>query len=129
MDVETIDREYSQLEEEAKHTAEALQAFASKLQAATGAGNSDASAWLADLKGITDQIQQEQAQMTALLQALHGFVKNASQQSQGMRQPGPMGLAGGMMGGFMGGGFGRAMEMGAGFSLANMLIGSIFRGL
>ena len=132
MDVETIDREYNQLEDEARQTAEALQALAAKLQAASAAGDKDASAWLADLKAITDQVQQEHLQMNALLQALHGFVKNTAQQQQqpqGMRQQVGMGLGGGMMGGFMGGGFGRAMEAGAGFSLANMLIGSIFRGL
>jgi hypothetical protein len=36
-------------------------------------------------------------------------------------------MGGGMMGGYMGGGFAQAMEMGAGISLGQSLISSIFR--
>jgi hypothetical protein len=36
-------------------------------------------------------------------------------------------MGGGMMGGYFGGGFARAMEMGAGLSLGESLISSIFR--
>jgi hypothetical protein len=55
-------------------------------------------------------------------------------QQQGMFGGGVMGpmmgggmMGGGMMGGYFGGGFARAMEMGAGLSLGESLISSIFR--
>lgn len=49
---------------------------------------------------------------------------------QGYAQPGygasPMGSAGGMLGNFLNSGFGRAIEMGAGFGIGNDLINKIF---
>ncbi len=135
MDVETIDREYSQLEQEAGETGQAIQALAQKMQAALQAGDANAKEWLLDLKGITLQVQQEQLQMQSVLQALHGFAVNtmqapAAQPASGqsaVSAPGPGGS--GPLQNFLGGGFGRAIEMGAGFGIGNSLINSIFGNL
>ncbi len=82
--------------------------------------------------------------MSNLLQALHGFVANeaqlqsqtAPQQQQGwgqfgyfQPQPGcapPQQQSGGMLGGFLNSGFGRTIEMGAGFGIGDDLINKIF---
>ncbi len=106
---------------------------------------------------IAQDVSDEQTQATVLLQAIHGFITNAAkagddeaakpplyaagqepqaapqqpQQQQGFgRRGGLFGggmMGGGMMGGYMGGGFAQAMEMGAGISLGESLIGSLFR--
>jgi len=141
VDVETIDREYDQLQQQAQQTAGALTNLAGKMQAAANAGNADAREWLLDLKEVALQIRDEQGQVASLLQALHGFVANQLQQpqyQQGQYPPagqypppgqypgqyGPQG--GGILGRFLGGGFGRAIAMGAGFGLGDDIINSIF---
>ena len=145
MDVNTIDTQYQQLQSRAQATIGEVQALAGKLQAAAQAGNQDAREWLLDLKSVTLSIQAEQNQVALLLQALHGFVANqappAPQQLQpspwgqqpppapagmpGYGQPQPGGM-GGMLGGFLNSGFGRAMEMGGGFGIADDLIKKMF---
>ncbi len=135
MDVQTIDTEYEQLEQEAQQTFQSVEALASKLQAAAQAGDANAKDWLLDLKSVALQVQQEQLQMQTLLQALHGFTVNTLQQQP---VPAPIEAAapqpatapqGGMLQSFMGGGFGRAIEMGAGFGVGNQIISSIFGNL
>jgi hypothetical protein len=134
LDVETVDQEYQELQQESQQLTQAIQAFAGKLQAADQGGNAQAKEWLLDLKGIALQIQQEQLQMQALLQALHGFAVNTLQQSAPVQaapvQAAPVQQGGGVLSRFMGGGFGQAMTqgigMGAGFGLADSLINSIF---
>src|SRR5579871_4884214 len=79
MDVQTIDTAYGQLQNQSQQTAEELKGLAGKLQAAAQAGNLDAREWLLDLRSIALAIQSEQAQVSNLLQALHGFVENQSQ--------------------------------------------------
>ncbi|MHB1536487.1 MAG: hypothetical protein ACYC1D_18130, partial [Acidimicrobiales bacterium] len=73
MNPETIDSEYSKLEQQADQASQAIQAFSQKLQAAVGSGDANAREWLLDLKSIALQVQQEQLQMQALLQAVHDF--------------------------------------------------------
>ena len=133
MDVATIDQEYQQLQQESQELTQAIQAFATKMQSATDVGESKD--WLLDLKGIALQIQQEQMQMQALLQALHDFAVNTIPAAQPMApvaqlQQAPQPAQGGILSHFMGGGFGQAMVqgagMGAGFGIADSLIGSIF---
>lgn len=146
MDVDTVDREYAQLEEEAQQTGQAIQQLASKMQAANEAGDDRAREWILDLKSIALQIQQEQLQVQSLLQALHGFAANALQQPPQYAAAAPMPYAapaapmpaaapaapqgGGMLSRFMGGNFGQAMTqgvgMGAGFGLADAAINAIF---
>ena len=136
MDVETVDQEYQELEQESQQLTQAIQAFASKLQAAGDAGDAQAKEWVLDLKGIALQIQQEQLQTQALLQALHGFVVNnvpegpQAQATAPAQAAVPQGRGGGLLSRFSGGGFGQAMVsgmgMGAGFGLADSVINGIF---
>lgn len=155
MDVQTIDQEYQQLQAQAQGTAQELRTLAEKLQSAAQGGNQDAREWMLDLKSIALAMQAEQNQVNLLLQALHGFVANQSaamqatppaqqpspwqqqpmapqgypQPGYGQPQPGygqPQMGGGGMLGSFLNSGFGRAIEMGAGFGLGDDLINKIF---
>ena len=140
MDVQTIDQEYQQLQNQAQETSRVLQALAAKLGAAAQSGDQNARDWQLDLREVALAIQSEQSQVQNLLQALHGFVANQAQQG-GYGQPGfggPLGQGGGgfgygqgaglmgALGGFMNSGFGRAIEMGAGFGIGDDLINRIF---
>jgi hypothetical protein len=134
VDVATIDQEYQQLQQESQELTGAIQAFATKMQAATDV--SESKDWLLDLKGIALQIQQEQMQMQMLLQALHAFAVNTIPADQPaapvaqLQQAPPEPARGGILSHFMGGGFGQAMVqgagMGAGFGIADSVINSIF---
>jgi hypothetical protein len=147
MDVQTIDQEYQQLQSQARETAQELSALAGKLQGAAQTGNQDAREWTLDLKSIALAIQAEQNQVGLLLQALHAFVANQSTalQAPPAQQPSPWGQqqpmapqgyppgygqpqmgGGGLLGSFLNSGFGRAIEMGAGFGLGDDLINKIF---
>lgn len=152
MDVQTIDQQYTQLQTQAQQTIGELTTLADKLRTAAQSGNQDAREWMLDLKEIALAMQAEQNQVAALLQALHGFVANQAPQAgaspwgsqpaqpwgnqpqaPSYPQPSypqrPMGGAGGMLGGFLNSGFGRAIEMGAGFGLGDDLINGLFRAL
>ena len=148
MDVQTIDQQYQQLLAQSQQTAQEFSNLANKLQAVAQTGNQDAREWMLDLKSIALAVQAEQNQVNLLLQAIHGFVANqsAAMQAQpsspwGQQQPmpppdyqpgyqpgygQPQGGVGGMLGGFLNSGFGRAIEMGAGFGLGDDLIKKIF---
>lgn len=76
MDVETIDRNYEQLQEQGQQTVRALSALAAKLQRAVEAGDPNAREWLLDLKEVALEVRTEQAQVGQLLQSLHSFVGN-----------------------------------------------------
>ena len=147
MDIQTIDNQYSQLQSQAQQTIAELQALAQKLQAAAQAGDQNAREWFLDLKSIALAVQAEQNQVANLLQALHNFAANQMQPQQaspwggqpGYPQPGyapqqgyppQQGYApqqsGGILGSFLNSGFGRALEMGAGFGIGDDLINKIF---
>ena len=154
MDIATIDTQYGQLQSQAQTTIADLRTLVGKLQTAAQAGNQDAREWLLDVKSIALSIQAEQNQVSLLLQALHGFFANQAQPVAQAPQPGspwgqpampppmPMpgygqpqpggygqpqqGGMGGMLGGFLNSGFGRAIEMGAGFGIGDDLIKKIF---
>jgi uncharacterized phage infection (PIP) family protein YhgE len=153
MDIQTIDNNYNQLQSQAAQTVQELKDLAVKLQTAAGAGNTDAREWLLDLKSIALAIQAEQNQVSNLLQALHGFVENQSQQlPQQLPQQQPWGSqpqqpyyppqqgypqqqgyggypqqqGGGFLGGLFNSGFGRAIVTGAGFGIGDDLINKIF---
>jgi len=147
--VQTIDKEYDQLKQEADQAGQQIQTLAQKLQTAVDGGDANAREWLLDLKSVALQVQQEQLQMQTLLQALHDFIINnvdqqnaapQAQQAPQYQQAAPQyqqqnlqsqrgGGGMGLLGNFMGGGFGQAMKTGVGFGIGDMLIGSIFRGL
>ena len=134
MDTDTVDREYAQLQQEGQQVGQAIEGLATKMKAAGDGGDATAKDWMLDLKGIALQIQQEQLQVQALLQAIHDYANNTMQQQssgQAPLQP-SAGLApsGGGRHGFFGGNFGQAMTqgvgMGAGFGIADSLISSLF---
>ena len=146
MDIATIDSQYQQLQSQAQDTITELRTLAGKLQAAAQAGNQDAREWLLDLKSVTLSIQAEQNQVALLLQALHGFIASQAPAVPQPAQPGPWGQpaaappmsmpaygqqpqpggVGGVLGSFLNSGFGRAIEMGAGFGIGDDLINRIF---
>ena len=150
MDIETIDQNYQQLQQQSQQTVQQIQALAQKLQAAAAAGDQNAREWLLDLKGITLGFQQEQNQVTLLLQSIHNFVANQTQQQPPVyQQPQPQyqqpqfqqpmyqqpvyqqpvyqqGWGGGGFGGFLNGGFGQAIATGAGFAIGEDIINDIF---
>lgn len=145
MDIATIDSQYEQLQLQTQATIADLRTLVGKLQAAAQAGNQDAREWLLDVKSVALSIQAEQNQVGLLLQALHGFIANQPppvpqpppsgpwgrpsaappMQMSGYAQPQQGGM-GGMLGGFLNSGFGRAIEMGAGFGIGDDLIKKIF---
>jgi hypothetical protein len=145
MDVATVDQEYQQLQQEANTLTKAIQDFATKLQTAGDAGDSQAKEWVLDLKGIALQIQQEQLQTQSLLVALHDFVNNGLQQQPPVAPsvasgaaaaplqqapPQPQQASSGLLSHFRSSGFGQSMTqgvgMGVGFGLADSVINSIF---
>jgi hypothetical protein len=151
VDPETVDQNYAQLQQQAQQTAGQIQTLASKLQAAAAAGDPNAREWLLDLKEITLGVQQEQGQVSLLLQSIHSMVNNHVQtmaqpgyqqqgyqpgyqqqgyqpgyQQQGYQQPQYQQGPGGMLQQFLGGGFGRAIMTGAGFGIGDDIINKIF---
>ena len=152
MDIETIDRNYEQLQKEAQDTIQALTALAGKLQAASDKGDQNAREWMLDLKEVALSIQEEENQATALLQAIHDFIVNNLQAppEPAYQQPPPPQPAyqappvyqqapaypqqapaspqqgGGMLSRLTGSGFGRAIVTGAGFGIGADIINSIF---
>jgi hypothetical protein len=131
---ETIDAEYEKLRQQASQVGDAISGLSQKMQAAAAGGDSNAQAWLLDLKSLALQVQQEQLQVQALLQAMHDFTVShlsgpqyagqpayAPQPAYAFQQPG----TGGVLSRFLGGGFGRAIAMGAGFGLGDDIINRI----
>jgi hypothetical protein len=141
MDPETVDQNYAQLQQQGQQTAALIQALASKLQAAAAAGDPNAREWALDLKEITLGVQQEEGQVSLLLQSIHSLVDNHVQtavppeyqqqpqyQQPQYQQPQYQQGAGGAstLQRFLGGGFGRAIVTGAGFGIGDDLINKIF---
>ena len=149
MDPETVDQNYAQLQQQAQQTVAQIQTLAGKLQSAAAAGDQNAREWMLDLKEIALGIQQEQGQVSLLLQSIHSMVDNHVQtmgqpgyqqpgyqpgyqsqyQQPGYQQPGYQQYqqgSGGMLQQFLGGGFGRAIVTGAGFGIGDDIIKAIF---
>jgi hypothetical protein len=126
VDPETVDQNYAQLQQQGQQTSALTQTLAGKLQAAAAAGDANAREWMLDLKEITLGVQQEEGQVSLLLQSIHTMVDNHVQAA-----PPPPQYQQGMGGGgtlqrFLGGGFGRAIATGAGFGIGDDLINKIF---
>jgi seryl-tRNA synthetase len=155
MDATAIDQEFQQLQTEFQDVAKTVQGLAEKMQAAEKTGDAKATEWLADLKRVAQDIDDEQAQVKKLLLAIHDFVGNVAQADQATedkpalfapghepppeqapQQPqrhGMLGglfgggmMGGGMYGGYYGGSFGQAMAAGAAMSLGANLVSGIF---
>lgn len=82
MDATTIDQEFAQLQTEFQDVAKTVQELATKMQAAEKAGDTNAAEWLADLKRVAQDIDDEQTQVKKLLLAVHDFVGAAAQAHQ-----------------------------------------------
>jgi hypothetical protein len=147
VDPETVDQNYAQLQQQAQQTSALIQTLAGKLQAAAAAGDQNAREWMLDLKEVTLGIQQEQNQVSLLLQSIHSMVNNHVQQQQQYQQPQyqqpqyqqpqyqqpqyqqpqyQQPQQGGMLQNFLSGGFGRAIMTGAGFGIGDDIIKKIF---
>jgi hypothetical protein len=149
VDIQTIDQNYQQLQQQSQQTVQAITNLAQKLQTAANNGDQQAREWLLDLKEITLGFQSEQNQVTLLLQSIHQFVANQSQQQPPVYQQPPQyqqpmyqqpvyqqpvyqqpmyggGYGGGGFGGFMGSSFGQAIATGAGFAIGEDIINDIF---
>lgn len=137
MDVQTIEQTYTLLQQQAQQSAQALQALASKMQAAAQTGDMQAREWSLDLRELALAFQAEQQQVTNLLQQLHAALANA-QQDYGTQatyqvptqqlpvqpvQPVP---DNNFISNILNSGFARSVEAGAGFSIGNDLIKEIF---
>lgn len=89
MDPQTVDQSYAQLQQQAQQTAGLIQTLANKLQAAAAAGDLNAREWMLDLKEVTLGVQQEESQVSLLLQNIHSMVDNHVQSgAPGGYQPG-----------------------------------------
>jgi hypothetical protein len=146
VDPETVDQNYAQLQQQAQQTVAQIQTLAGKLQSAAAAGDQNAREWMLDLKEIALGIQQEQGQVSLLLQSIHSMVDNHVQtmgqpgyqqpgyqpgyqpqyQQPGYQQSQYQQGSGGMLQQFLGGGFGRAIVTGAGFGIGDDIIKAIF---
>jgi hypothetical protein len=143
MDIQTVNNQYGQLQTQAQQTVGELQSLAQKMQAAAQAGNMDAREWLLDLRSIALAIRAEQNQVANLLQSIQGMLANQQQAPQGPWGGPPQGYPqqgypqpgygypqppqqGGIFGSFLNSGFGRALEMGAGFGIGEEVIDKIF---
>jgi hypothetical protein len=76
VDTETVDRQFSALQQQAQQTATLIQTLAGKLSTAAAAGDPNAREWALDLKEIALSIRDEQSTTTELLQAIHALVDN-----------------------------------------------------
>jgi hypothetical protein len=152
VDTETVDREFSALQQQGQQTATLIGRLADKLSTAAAAGDPNAREWGLDLKEIALAIRDEQSTTTGLLQAIHALVDNhvaatepppqpyypppaqyaqppppsqyqAPYQPQ-YQQPAPSG--GGALHRFLGGSFGQAIVTGAGFGIGDDIVNSIF---
>jgi hypothetical protein len=81
MDATTIDREFEQLQAEFQDVARTVQGLAAKMQDAEKKGDANATDWLADLKRVAQDVDDEQAQVRTLLLAIHDFVGGIAQTS------------------------------------------------
>src|SRR5579872_4584379 len=84
MDPDTIDAEYGKLQQQTQQTAQTLQALSSRLEAAMQTGDPNAGQWLAEIQVIAGQVRDEQVQVQALLQAMHGFTVSTLQGAAGV---------------------------------------------
>lgn len=150
MDTDTVDRQFSALQQQAQQTASLIAALAGKLSTAAAGGDPNAREWGLDLKEIALAIRDEQSTTTELLQAIHalidGHVAAAAPQPpppapQPAYYPPPAEYSqpplyqpsyqqpaqgGGTLQRFLGGRFGQAIVTGAGIGIGDDIVNSIF---
>ena len=74
MDIDTVDPQFSTLQQQAQQTASLIATLAGKLSTAAAGGDSNAREWGLDLKEIALAVRDEQSTTTELLQAIHAPV-------------------------------------------------------
>ena len=144
MDTDTVDRQFSALQQQAQQTASLIAALAGKLSMAAAAGDPNAREWGLDLKEIALAIRDEQGSTTQLLQSIHALVDShvtaapqspappyhqpPAEYSQPQYQPSysPPAQGGGTLQRFLGGRFGQAIVTGAGIGIGDDIVNSIF---
>jgi hypothetical protein len=150
VDTDTVDRQFSALQQQAQQTASLIAALAGKLSTAAAGGDPNAREWGLDLKEIALAIRDEQSTTTELLQAIHALIDShvsaASSQSPAAAQPAAYypppteysqppqyqpsyqqpTQGGGTLQRFLGGRFGQAIVTGAGIGVGDDIVNSIF---
>ena len=145
MDTDTVDRQFSALQQQAQQTGSLIAALAGKLSTAAVAGDSNAREWGLDLKEIALAIRDEQSTTTELLQAIHALIDShvaatAPPSPQPAYYPPPAEYSpppqyqasypqpnqGGALQRFLGGRFGQAIVTGAGIGIGDDIVNSIF---
>lgn len=150
MDTDTVDRQFSALQQQAQQTASLIAALAGKLSTAAAGGDPNAREWGLDLKEIALAIRDEQSTTTELLQAIHALIDDhvaaaapqppppapqpayypppaeysqPPQYQPSYQQPAQ---GGGTLQRFLGGRFGQAIVTGAGIGIGDDIVNSIF---
>jgi len=76
VDIDTVDPQFSTLQQQAQQTASLIATLAGKLSTAAAGGDSNAREWGLDLKEIALAVRDEQSTTTELLQAIHALIGN-----------------------------------------------------
>jgi hypothetical protein len=148
VDTDTVDRQFSALQQQAQQTGSLIAALAEKLSTAAAAGDPNAREWGLDLKEIALAIRDEQGTTTELLQAIHALIDSHvaaaapqppapqpayypppaeySQPAQYQPSYPQPNQGGGTLQRFLGGRFGQAIMTGAGIGIGDDLVNSIF---
>jgi hypothetical protein len=149
VDIDTVDPQFSTLQQQAQQTASLIATLAGKLSTAAAGGDSNAREWGLDLKEIALAVRDEQSTTTELLQAIHALIGNhvttaaspstlpapqpayypaPAEYGQPQYQPGYQqpAQAGGALQRFLGGRFGQAIVTGAGIGIGDDIVNSIF---
>jgi hypothetical protein len=147
VDTDTVDREFSALQQHAEQTASLIAALPGKLSTAAVRGDPNARECGLDLKEIAWAIGDEQSTTSELLQAIHALIDSnvaatappslprpayypppteysqSPQYQQSYQQPTQ---GGGTLQRFLGGRFGQAIMTGAGIGIGDDVANSIF---
>jgi len=145
VDTDTVDRQFSALQQQAQQTGSLIAALAQKLSTAAAAGDPNAREWALDLKEIALAIRDEQSTTTELLQAIHALIDShvadaappspqpayypppAEYSQPPQYQPNyPQPNQGGTLQRFLGGRFGQAIVTGAGIGIGDDIVNSLF---
>lgn len=144
MDTDTVDRQFSALQQQAQQTASLIAALANKLSTAAASGDPNAREWGLDLKEIALAIRDEQSATNELLQGIHSLVDNHVTAAAPAQQPAyyqppadynqppqyqpvyQQPAQGGALQRFLGGRFGQAIVTGAGIGIGDDIVNSIF---
>lgn len=124
MDINSIDRQYDQLQASSAQVSSDMQAIFDRLKPIAAQGNRDVVALLQDVKTLALSIQTEQQQMFGLLQAIHNAARNEHQErcaNPSSDRPESSGFYHHMRGS----GFAGAIERGIGFGIGDELIRKI----